>query len=153
MFNEDLLYREFVVWFVPHLFAWGLACLVRGVSCLSVDSQYTARQDTTRQKPPCIEIYPQLTDTTCRGRHRQAKYSLLSIPTTLSLSLAVGDGLVWIRACENHKRIFRRVVLCRIMWIDPKRVNSPYNILLRQRRRAEISLYSAEPRRWLGVGG
>jgi hypothetical protein len=81
---------------------------------LRVDSHYTALHNTTRQKPACIHIYRQLADTTCSDRHRQAKYCLLPIQATLSLSLVVGDGLMWIRASENHKRIFCRVVLCNV---------------------------------------
>jgi hypothetical protein len=53
---------------------------------------------------------------------RQAKYSLLSLPTTLSLSLAVSDGLMWIRACENHKIIFCHVLSCRVV---PYNLNRP----------------------------
>jgi hypothetical protein len=84
---------------------WGSIHIIRG---------------TTRQNPARIHIYRQLTDTACSDMHRGAKYSLLSVPATLSLSLAVGDGLVWIRACENHKGIFCRVLSCRIMWINRK---------------------------------
>jgi hypothetical protein len=68
---------------------------------LRVDSHYTARHDKNQRACTSTSV------------NRQAKYSLLSIRTTLSLSLVVGDGLVWIWACENHKRVFCRVVSCR----------------------------------------
>jgi hypothetical protein len=79
-----------------------------------------------------IILYDKITtrhDTTKTSVHsrlpsvkRWAKYSLLAIPTIPSLLLAVGDGLRWIRACENHKGIFCRLVLCRVV---PYNVNRP----------------------------
>jgi hypothetical protein len=47
-----------------------------------VDSNYTARHDTTK-----TSVHSHLPSV-----NKQAKYSLLSILTTLSLSLAFGDG-------------------------------------------------------------
>jgi hypothetical protein len=57
---------------------------------------------------------------------QRQKHSLLSVPATLFLSFAVGDVLVWIRACENHKRISCRVVWCCIMWTDPNTAVADY---------------------------
>jgi hypothetical protein len=104
-----------------------LVCACHCMSCLLTDGRLNARwflscrvvphkgrftlYGTTRQKLVCIHIYFQFTD---------KQNILISIPKTVSLSLAVDDGLVWIRARENHKRIFCRVVTCRIMWIDRK---------------------------------
>jgi hypothetical protein len=67
----------------------------------------TTRHDTTRRDKSSVHSH-------LLSVNIQATYSLLSIPATLSLSLAVGDGLKSIRACENHKRIF-----CRVVWLCP----------------------------------
>jgi hypothetical protein len=84
-----------------------------------LESIHIIRHDTTK-----ITVRSYLSSVNRYDMQWQAKYSLLSIPTTLSLSLAVSDGLVCNRTCENRKIIFCRivwccVVSCHIMWIDP----------------------------------
>lgn len=69
----------------------------------------------------------------------------------LSLSLAVRDRLMWIPTYENHRRIFccvvsypynnillRRVVSCRIMWID---LNPPQSSNWPARARTLVGWY------------
>jgi hypothetical protein len=98
-----------------------------------VDSHYTARHDTKK-----TSVHSHLPSV-----NRQAKYSLLSNPTTLSSPLSVRDGLVWIWACQNHKRIFCpvvscRVVSCRRMWIDSQDVKLAILSLLQTRKRTYV---------------
>jgi hypothetical protein len=74
----------------------------------------------------------------------QAKYSLLSIPTTLTLSLPVGDGIMWIRACKDHERIFCRVVSYRAV---PCNVNRPLfgRLQCRQKKKKQQASWNYTP--------
>jgi hypothetical protein len=73
-----------------------------------VGSIHIIRYDT--KKPACIHIYRQLTDRR-NILFCQSQWHCLF----LSLSLPVADLIVWIRAYQNHTRIFCHAVSCRVV--------------------------------------